>query len=277
MRRLIVSFAAVAAIAAATGAQAASVEIRDAVARVVVAPESRADVAVEVLARNERLPLEIRRSGDRVVIDGGLSRRIISCTSRGGRTSVHVRGVGEVPLADVPQILIRTPRQVEVSADGAVFGEVGRAASVELSSAGCGDWLLANVAGRLSVRQVGSGDTRAGRAGEAELQVAGSGDIVTRAIDGRLAVKVAGSGDVLVERVTGPLNVQVAGSGDVRVVSGQVPTMKVTVAGSGDVDFGGDAGTLDAKVMGSGDVRARAVRGAVNKTVMGSGDVVVGR
>lgn len=277
MRRLIVSFAALAATAAAGGAQAASVEIRDAVARVVVSPESRADVVVEVLTRNGRLPLEVRQAGDRVVVDGGLSRRIMSCSSRGGRTRVHVRGVGEVAYADMPQILIRTPRQVEVAADGAVFGEVGRAASVDLSNAGCGDWLLANVAGRMSIRQVGSGDTRAGAAGEADLQVAGSGDIVTRAIDGRLAIKVAGSGDVLVERVTGPMSVQVAGSGDVKVLSGQASAMDVTIAGSGDVDFGGDAASLSAKVMGSGDVRARAVRGQVTKTVMGSGDVIVGR
>lgn len=277
MRRLIVSCAALAAAASAGGAQAASVEIRDAVARVVVAPESRTDVAVEVLTRNGRLPLEVRRSGDRVVIDGGLSRRIMTCASRGGRTRVNIRGVGEVAYADMPQILIRTPRQVEVAADGAVFGEIGRAASVDLSNAGCGDWLLANVAGRMSIRQVGSGDARAGQAGQADLQVAGAGDIVTRAIEGPLAIKVAGSGDVLVERVSGPLNVQVAGSGDVKVLSGQASAMEVTVAGSGDIDFGGEAASLTAKVMGSGDVRARAVRGAVNKTVMGSGDVIVGR
>lgn len=277
MRRLIASFAVVAAAAFATTAQAASVEIRDAVARVVVSPESRADVAVEILTRNGRLPLEVRQTGDRVVIDGGLSRRITNCMSRGGRTRVHVRGVGDVSYADMPQILIRTPRQVEVTADGAVFGEIGRAASVDLSNAGCGDWLLANVAGRMSIRQVGSGDARAGQAGEADLQVAGSGDIVTRAIDGRLGIKVAGSGDVLVERVTGPLNVQIAGSGDVKVLSGQASAMDVRIAGSGDVDFGGDAASLAAKVMGSGDVRARAVRGAVTKTVMGSGDVIVGR
>ncbi|HEX2560206.1 GIN domain-containing protein [Phenylobacterium sp.] len=277
MRRLIFSFAVLAASAAAGAAQAASVEIRDAVARVVVSPESRADVVVEVLTRNERLPLEVRQVGDRVLIDGGLSRRISSCSSRGGRTRVEVRGVGEVAYADMPQILVRTPRQVEIAADGAVFGEVGRAASVDLSNAGCGDWMLANVAGRMSVRQVGSGDTRAGAAGEADLQVAGAGDIVTRAIDGRLAVKVAGSGDVLVERVTGPMSVQVAGSGDVKVLSGQASAMDVSIAGSGDVDFGGDAATLSAKIMGSGDVRARAVRGAVAKTVMGSGDVIVGR
>lgn len=277
MRRLIVSFAALAATAAATGAQAASVEIRDAVARVVVSPESRADVAVEVLTRHGRLPLEVRQAGDRVIVDGGLSRRIMNCSSRGGRTRVNVRGVGEVGYADMPQILIRTPRQVEVAADGAVFGEIGRAASVDLSNAGCGDWLLANVAGAMSIRQVGSGDTRAGAAGEADLQVAGAGDIVTKAIDGRLNIKVAGSGDVLVERVTGPLSVQVAGSGDVKVLSGQATAMDVTIAGSGDVDFGGEAASLSAKVMGSGDVRARSVRGAVAKTVMGSGDVIIGR
>ena len=48
----------------------------------------------------------------------------------------------------MPQVVIRTPRDVNVDAGGAVFGSVGRSASLDLGNAGCGDWTIANVDGR---------------------------------------------------------------------------------------------------------------------------------
>ena len=65
--RLAIAIAAAAAALAAAGAAAAapSVEIRDAVARVTVIPEDRADVKVEMLTTNASLPLEVRTMGRR--------------------------------------------------------------------------------------------------------------------------------------------------------------------------------------------------------------------
>lgn len=273
----LVSVAACAAAAAgAAAAQSPSLEIRDAVVRVVVVPEARNDIAVEVLSRNAELPLEVRTKGDRTVIDGRLSRRIRSCHGSGGAISVDVGGVGDVSWSQIPQILVRVPRDAVVGAGGAVFGSVGRSESLEISNAGCGDWTVANVTGRLRYNQAGSGDARIGSSGEASIRVAGSGDVSLRAVARKLEIDLAGSGDVDAAQVSGPVDVKIAGSGDVRVESGQAGPLTVSIAGSGGVDFGASAESLKARIVGSGDVKVKSVRGAVEKTVLGSGAVSIG-
>ena len=66
----LISVAAALAAAGTAAAAGASVEIRDAVARVTVVPEDRADVKVEMLTVNKALPLDVRTNGGDVVIDG---------------------------------------------------------------------------------------------------------------------------------------------------------------------------------------------------------------
>jgi len=260
----------------AGAASAASVEVKDAVARVTVIPENRTDVKVEFISTNPKLPLKLRTFGGRTIVDGDLDRKIRDCHGTGDRVSVSVRGVGNVGWSEMPQIVIRTPRDVDVDAGGAIWGTVGRSATLALGNAGCGDWMVGNVEGRMRLSQAGSGDTRAGSAGEAKVRVAGSGDTTISDVRGPVQIDIAGSGDVNVASVSGPLEVHVAGSGDVRVAGGKATDFDVTVAGSGDVHFGGVAQNLKARIMGSGDVRAREVTGHVSKTIMGSGGVTVG-
>ena len=275
--RFLTAFATASLVALTSGvAHAASVEVRDAVARVVVVPEARSDVKVEVLARNPRLPIQVRTDGDRTVIDGDLNHKIRSCNGVGDRVQVHVSGTGDIAYSDMPQLLIRVPMDAKVSAGGAVFGVVGRSASLDLASAGCGDWTVGNVDGKMGLSVAGSGDIRAGKSGGAMIRIAGSGDVITRAVSGPLEVSVAGSGDVTTGAVTGPLVVKVAGSGDVRIAGGAASTATVSVAGSGNVDFDGTAGSLTAKIAGSGDVNVRAVTGQVSKAIVGSGGVNIG-
>jgi hypothetical protein len=277
--RLVTIFAGAALAAAFAGgaAHAASVEVKDAVARVTVIPENRSDIKVEFVSTNPRLPLEIRTLGGRTIVDGRLGRRIRDCRGHGDDVSAVVRDVGEVGWREMPQVVIRTPRDVDINAGGAVWGTVGRSASLKLGNEGCGGWTVANVEGALTVSQAGSGDTKAGSAGEAKLRVAGSGDTRVGEIRGGLHVEIYGSGDVGVASIAGPLDVQVRGSGDVKVAGGRATTMNVSVMGSGDVDFRGVAETLKAHVAGSGDVRAKQVTGEVHKMIMGSGGVTIGR
>ena len=277
MRIPIILAMAAGACAAAGAAHAASVEIKDAVARVTVIPENRADVRVEILSSHPRLPLQVRTFGGRTVVDGGLFHRIRNCRGPMDNPRVSVLGIGDIGLGEMPQVVVHTPRDAHVQAGGAVFGSVGRSASLELGNAGCGDWTVANVEGQLRLNEAGSGNVRAGSAGEAHVRVAGSGDIWTTDIRGPLSVEIAGSGDVTVGSLGGPLEARVAGSGDVRVRGGHASTMNVSIAGSGDVDFRGVADSLKARIMGSGDVRVREVRGPISKMVMGSGGVTVGR
>ncbi|MBX3482974.1 DUF2807 domain-containing protein [Phenylobacterium sp.] len=277
MRLQTVLLAAVAAMSAGA-AQAASVEIKDAVARVTVVPEDRSDIKVEIVRANSRLPIQVRTLGDKTIVDGDLDgrNRIRNCRSSGDKSSVEVRDIGHVDWADFPQIVIHTPRDVNVGAGGAVFGSVGRSASLKLGNAGCGDWTVANVEGEARVSQAGSGDTRMGSSGSLKASVAGSGDIAAADVKGGLDINIAGSGSAVVRSVNGPLDVSIAGSGDVLVGGGRATTMKVSVAGSGDVEFKGVADSLKARIAGSGDVHADKVNGDVSKMIMGSGSVRVG-
>jgi hypothetical protein len=273
---LLAATAALSAGAAAQTAQAASVEVKDAVARVTVIPEDRADIKIEVTRPNGQLPLTVRSFGGKTILDGDLNRRIHNCRSSAESSWAEVRGVGRIGWADMPQVTIRTPRDVKVEAGGAVFGTVGRSASLDLDNAGCGDWILANVAGEAKISQAGSGDTRMGAASGLKLRVAGSGDLAAGDIKGPVDISIAGSGDANIRSVSGTLEVNIAGSGDVTIDGGRASDMKVSVAGSGDVDFRGVADSLRARIAGSGDVRAMEVKGPISKMIMGSGSVHVG-
>lgn len=302
MRAVLIFGVASAALLAAGAAHAAtpSVEIKDAVARVTVVPQARADVKVVVARANGQLPLTIRIEGDKTIVDGDLGRpfsggRITNCRSVNGKVSVTVRGLGDVAWADMPEITVYTPMDSRVGGGGAVFGSVGRSDSLDLSSAGCGDWTVANVGGDLKVSIAGSGDLKAGGAGSARINVAGSGDADLKSVRGDLSVNIAGSGDVSsgpvggglmvstvgsgdtdVASVGGAVNINIAGSGDTLIRGGKAGAVSVKIAGSGDVLFGGEADSLSARVAGSGDVRVAKVSGAVTKSVAGSGDVVIG-
>jgi hypothetical protein len=260
---------------AAAAAAPASVEIKDAVVQVTIVPEDRSDIRVDFLSHNPHLPLRVR-PGRRTIIDGDLKpSRIRGCKGQNGDIAVRIADLGDVPMRAIPRLVIHAPRDVEVTAGGAVFGAIGRASSVTLGNAGCGDWTIANVDKDLKISLAGSGDARAGAAGTAKLRVTGSGDVATAAVRGRVDVDVAGAGNVSVLSVAGPLDVHVAGAGDVTVYGGRATTMSVGIAGSGNVTFNGVAGSLDARIAGSGDVRARQVQGSVRKSVMGSGTVTV--
>lgn len=277
MRLPIAILAAAAALTAAGAANAAaSVEVKDAVARLMVIPENRADVQVRVVQGNPKLPVEVRTLMGRTIVDGKLGRRIRGCRGGGEHVVVGVKGVGDVAWNDMPRIEIRVPRDVNIDTGGAIWGTVGRSASLKLGNAGCGDWTVANVAGAMTIIQAGSGDTRTGSAGSARFRVAGSGDMAAAEIKGPVEVDVAGSGDVSVGSVGGLLKINVAGSGDVKVAGGHATAMTVTVMGSGNVNFNGVADSLKARVAGSGDVHAREVKGEVSKSIMGSGGVTIG-
>jgi hypothetical protein len=268
------------------------VEIRHAVARVAVIVEDRTDVAVEVEQGSSGLPaIQVSRIGNEVRIDGGLRRRgflnrsdsIRECRSGpdnaarpGDGASVEVRDHGRINIPDAPLIVIKTPRNVNLSASGAVFGSVGRgAASVELGSSGCGYWNVANTDGPVSLSIGGSGDIRAGSSTSLDISIGGSGS-VTAGATRDLEIAIGGSGDVAVARIDGPLDVAIGGSGDVLVRGGTSPDVSVSIAGSGDVSFAGVAGDVDVSIAGGGDVTIARATGSVSRSIVGSGDIRIG-
>ncbi|MBI1682634.1 GIN domain-containing protein [Caulobacter hibisci] len=279
--RAMISLAAGAALLALAGTASAaepSVKIKDAVARVVIIPEARNDVKVEFLTRNASLPLDVRVVGGQTILDGDLRlKRIQGCQGSGDGVSVKVRELGAVKWADIPQVAIRVPLNVTVSASGAVYGSIGRSDSVELANAGCGDWTVANTKGKLEISLAGSGDTKAGSAGKAEINLAGAGDISLQEVTD-LEIAIAGSGDVKVAALRGgDIDVSIAGSGDVKVAGGRARDIDVSIMGAGGVNFGGEADKVSLSVAGSGDVHVAKVNGPVKKSAVGSGNIYIGR
>lgn len=273
--------AGLAGLALCAPAHAASLEIKNAAATVVIIPEARSDVSVEVVGGDKRLALKQTLMGGKVILDGGI--RNLQCTSKmkleindWSATRFWARGIGSFDRSALPKIIARVPLDAEISASGAVFGSIGRTHSLSLDHTGCGDWTLANVEDALKLSQAGSGDTQVGTVGSAKVQIAGSGDVSLVSVAKGLGIEIAGSGDVVAQTVDGPLTIEVAGSGDVDIKGGAVSALDISVAGSGDVNFGGTAASGAFNIAGSGDISVHKVTGAVSRSVMGSGDVSIG-
>jgi hypothetical protein len=266
-----------AVLAAVTAVDAApSAEIRGAAARVQVIPESRADIQVTLVHADSRLPIRVLRLGDKIFIMGDVAHRIRGCVGPGGRPGVAVFGRGAIAYDQLPQLVIRMPAAVRLVAGEAVFGVIGRSASVDFTNQGCGDWTLADVAGRLRLNQAGAGAARAGAAGSSDLSVVGAGGISVGQIRSGLTAVSSGAGDITVAGVHGRLDARVGGSGDIDLASGSVGDMSVSIAGSGAVRFRGTARTLRVSIAGSGDVSVATVTGQVTRQVFGAGRVLIG-
>jgi hypothetical protein len=302
---LVAAFGAASGGAAAPAlAQAPQVQIQHAAVRLVVVPEPRSNVILTVVHGPNRLPaLSVRQDGGRVIVDGGLERPLgqgpggISCQGGpGGGASVEVAGVGWIGFSDLPVVTAHVPMDARISGQGAVYGRVGATHSLDLANAGCGDWSLAPVKGRLAVANAGSADIHAGDAGQlqahlggsgglgveridegAEIAVSGSGDVRGASVRGPLRVAVGGSGGVRFGRVDGPVQAELSGSGDVRLEDGRAPSVQVQTSGSAQFDFGGEAGRVQAATSGSGSVHVARATGPVSQASSGSGDIRVGR
>ena len=280
--RLIASIGLAAlAIAATAGTASAKdreprVVVKNAVARVTVVPQDRTDVQVVVKTHDPRLVLTVEKKGDRTIIDGGLKwNKIRNCRGTQETASADIRDMGTIQYKDMPEVIIYTPRDVDLGTSGAVWGYIGRSSSVDFSNAGCGDWTIGNVAGELDISQAGSGDVLAGNVGGLDLSVAGSGDTRLKNVTGKADISIAGSGNVIMTSLNGDLDVSVAGSGDIRIFGGRAANIDVSVAGSGDIRFAGEATRVDASFMGTGDLWVTKA-GSVGKHVMGQGAVHVG-
>lgn len=255
---------------------AQEVDLRGLAALVTVTPEDRTDVAVILVNAGAKLPgVSVRQTDDRVILDGGLGRRVRKCADDAPFT-VTVNGIGDLNEADLTRIEIKTPRDVKMNVADGVRATIGPSDSVEVSFAGCAGGSIGDVKGSLAIDSAGSGDVTAGAAQTIEANIAGSGEITLGAVSQGLEVSIAGSGSTRAASVTGPFEASIAGSGDVDVQGGAISTATISIAGSGDVSIGAPIQELDASIMGSGDVNVASVSGAVKRSVVGSGGVTIG-
>jgi hypothetical protein len=314
MKKSALAAAALVAAATAGAASAApSVEIRNAAVRVVVQPENRSDIEVDVYRPNPKLPLTIERFGDHVTIDGRITPWLMNC--HGHRDGLHafIWTRGDFSVSEFPQVLVRTPMDVSVSAGGVVEGSISRSHALELRHGGCGDWTVGNVDGRLVAQVSGVGDVHAGSsgtadlglsgtggfelgpvaqalqahisgagnihvqsAGAADLDITGSGSVKTGPVSGGLSSHISGAGALEVANLDGPMSVQVSGVGSVHVPQGHVSHLEAHLSGAGSVHFGGVADSLEADVSGTGNVDVAKVTGEVEQHVSGIGSVHIG-
>ncbi|MCR5875340.1 DUF2807 domain-containing protein [Phenylobacterium sp. J426] len=274
--RIALLVAAALTAAASSAAQAAIVQFDDAVARVTVIPEMRSDVRVEIVRPTAELPLRIAQSGDRTVISGDLGSRLRDCNGREDSRKVRIRGVGSISWSEMPQVVIRTPRDVRIEADGAVFGSIGRSGSVELQTSGCSGWTVADTTGEAKVRASGAGSVMMGAAERLDVRISGAGNVHATRIRRGMDARLSGAGGVKVVELNGPVQADVSGVGRIQVSDGRATTLKASVSGIGGVDFDGVADSLDASISGLGSIRVEEVRGAVRRSVSGAGRVVVG-
>jgi len=254
---------------------ASEIEIRNAAAILVITPEDRTDVVLTVTG-GDRLPaLKVRDLEGRLVVDGGLGRRIRACGS-GSPYSVTVADVGELGEADLPRIEIKTPRTIDMAVSGGVATTIGASDRATIGFAGCGPATIGGVKGALEVNAAGSGNIRIGSAQSAIVQIAGSSEVELGMVAQGLEASIAGSGSTRAKSVTGALDASIAGSGDVVVGGGAISKADVSIAGSGDVVIDAPVVDLEASIMGSGNVDVVSVSGAVERSIMGSGRVNIG-
>jgi hypothetical protein len=255
---------------------ATEVQMRGVAATIRVTPEDRADIAVSIANAGPLPTPEVRLSRGKVIIDGGLERRIQGCRTRGG-FEAQVRRRGWVAEANLPVINLRVPENAVVTAGGAVSVRVGPSENLQLFIDGCGAADVERVNRRADVAVAGGSlALRLYDAGEAAVRVAGGGDINIGVVRNGLELSIAGAGDVVVGRADGPTNIAIQGAGDVVIRDGRATVLSVVIAGAGDVTHHGEAQSLDVAIIGGGDVNVSRVSGEVTRHIIGGGDVTVG-
>ena len=292
---------------------APTLTLRHAAISIVVEPENRSDIVVDVWRPNPSLPLEVRRVGDDVIIDGHLPSFLTTCHGSGAGLRVFVFGRGDYSAAELPQVVVRMPVDAVVESGAIARGFVTRSRNLTLTSSGCGDWTIANVAGQLNAGVSGVGELRTGSAqnadvglsgtghvaigqvmnqavvrmsgagalslraaGSADLTISGTGGLVAGPISAGLTSKLSGAGGLKVASVDGPVSADVSGVGGVEIAGGHATRLDANVSGVGHIRYGGVADTLDANVSGVGGVSVARVTGEVNKHVAGVGSIEVG-
>ena len=264
-----------AAVAFGGATQAQDLYLDQAVARVVIIPEARSDIAVTVQQGRAPIALRVSRQGPRTVVHGGYEAN--QCHNNNGSTRVRLRQMGTINIEDAPLVTVRAPRSLTVrTRGGAVHGRVGALDNLTLSSGGCSQWSIADVAGTIALNQSGGASATVGRARTARFGASGGGTIRAQSV-GSLDADASGGGTIRVGSVNGPTTAEASGGGGVKVEGGRTGLLRASASGGGWVDHEGMADALEADASGGGRVNVARVLGRVDRRASGGGHVSVGR
>lgn len=251
---------------------------------------------LDVIRNGSEGDLDYSTNGDRIRIDGGLTRKQRGKACDHGGISWDLewnnrRSEGDTRLKDYPELEISIPTgstltvedsyirlDADVDLDRAVLDMGGcfdarfqDAGEMSLNKSGSGDF-SARAIGSLMVEKSGSGDLEFASADSFVLGQSGSGEVEIGPISGPVRIEKTGSGDVEVESVNGDVYVHKSGSGDIEIDGGRIGQLEIHNSGSGDVDIDAPAQDADVSASGSGDVYVRSVSGVLHHNVSGSGD-----
>jgi len=173
-------------------------------------------------------------------------------------------------------VVIHTPRDVTVRTSGAVYGAVGRAASLQMEDSGCSAWTLADVAGDAVLQESGAGSVRMGSSGRLAVHLSGAGSVHATQVRQGLDATLSGAGGVTIDDLNGSVLAHVSGVGHIKATQGHASAVHASISGVGGVELGGDAQSLDASISGFGGIRVKSVSGPVTKSVSGGGHVTIG-
>jgi hypothetical protein len=258
---------------------AATVTLDHLAAKVVIVPEARANITAEARRGKGDLPLPVLKAqGADLLVTGGLPESAFKSCSRRGHGddgSVRLADHKSVRVADLPVLVIRTPLDVKVVANGAVIGQIGSARAVELVQQRCGEWRLGDVSGKLKADIEGMGAVEVGATGSTDLKVEGMGSVRVKSA-GALNASVEGMSKVEVGEVSGPVDVSLDGMGLVKIDRGHATAFRASLDGMGSIKFGGVADSLEAEADGVGGIHVAQVRGPVHKSGSGLARVRVG-
>jgi hypothetical protein len=181
-----------------------------------------------------------------------------------------------VDYDEMPQIVVYAPKNVTLSANGAVIGSIGRSGNLSLSNSGCSNWTIADVTGEAEIHESGAGSIRMGASDRLEVHLSGAANIHATRVRKSLDARLSGAGNVRIAELTGEMEAQVSGVGKIDVKNGRASSVRASVSGIGSVDFDGTTQDLDASISGLGGVRVEQVTGNVRKSVSGGGHVSIG-
>lgn len=243
-------------IAAALAGQATAAELvfRDAVARVVVIPEARSDIQVEVQqGRNGAPAVQVSRSADSVTVYGDSRTR--QCNSDGdGGGWVKLRGGPRIDMDDAAVVTIRAPLSLRISGGGPVWGQVGRTENLSIDQTGCASWTIANVAGTLETELTNGASVRGGTAGTARLGATNGGAVrIVQA--GKLDARATNGGAVKAGAVSGEVNANASGGGVVSIEGGATRVLTGNAHGGAVIKHGGRVGELSIAANGGSSIK----------------------
>jgi hypothetical protein len=274
----IVLATAAAALAAAMAGEAAAAELvlDQAVARVVVIPEARSDIQVEVAqGRNGAPPVRVSRSGDSVTVSGGSRVRMCNFDTEDGGWIMLSKSGPRVDMEDFASVTVRAPRDVRISGGGgAILGSIGRSQTLTMEQSGCAHWTAGDVAGPLQAEMSTGANLRAGTVPTARLNATSGGAVRVVRAD-RLDATATAGGVIKANAAPGVVVATATGGGVVTIDGGSTRSLTGTATGGAHIRHKGRVGELEASASGGAVIKVEHAGRVLSRYAHGGSSVVI--